>query len=94
MEEFYNLVIQYAVFPIALICFGIGYIIKHYIPQIPNKFIPLILACFGLLINLAFNQFNFTFEIIVGGIGSGLIATGSFEAVRNLLNKKQIEKAE
>lgn len=89
MEEFYNLVTQYAVFPIALICFGIGYVIKHYIKKIPNKFIPLILACIGLLINLAFNQFNFTAEIVISGIGSGLVATGSFEAVRNLVNKKK-----
>ena len=88
MEEFYQLVIQYAVFPIALLCFGCGYVIKHYIPKIPNNYIPLILALVGLVLNLAFNGFNFTFEIIIGGIGSGLIATGSFEAVRNLANKK------
>lgn len=87
MEEFYNFFIQFAVFPVALICFGVGYIIKHYIPKIPNKFIPLILACLGLIVNLAFNQFNFTYEVIVTGIGSGLISTGSFELVRNLMNK-------
>lgn len=89
MEEFYQLVIQYAIFPIALLCFGVGYVIKHYIPQVPNRFIPLILACVGLVLNLAFNNFNFTFEIIVGGVGSGLIATGSFEAVRNLAKNKE-----
>lgn len=88
MEEFFNFIIQFAVFPIALICFGVGYVIKHYIKKIPNKFIPLILACIGLLLNLVFNNFNFTFEIVISGIGSGLIATGSFEAVRNLLDKK------
>lgn len=88
MEEFYTFIIQYAVFPIALLCFGVGYIIKHYIPKLPNKFIPLILACLGLILNLAFNSFNFTFEIIVTGIASGLVATGSFEAVRNLANKQ------
>ena len=88
MEEFYSFVVQYAVFPIAAICFGIGYIIKHFITVIPNKFIPIILACFGLILNLAFNGFNFTFEVIVTGIGSGLVATGSFEAVRNLAQKK------
>lgn len=92
MEDFYNLVSQYAVFPIALICFGVGYVIKHYIPKIPNKFIPLILACLGLLINLAFNRFAFTPDIVIGGIGSGLVATGSFEAVRNLLNKQTKEQ--
>ena len=89
MEEFYQLVIQYAVFPIAVLCFGVGYVIKHYIPKIPNRFIPLILAIIGLVLNHAFNGFAFTFEIIVGGVGSGLIATGSFEAIRNLAMKQK-----
>lgn len=88
MEEFYQYVIQYAVFPIALICFGVGYVIKHFIPKLPNKFIPLILACLGLILNLGFNNWNFTFDICIAGIGSGLIATGSFEAIRNLVPKK------
>ena len=94
MEEFYNFVTQYAVFPIALICFGVGYVIKHFIPKLPNKFIPLILACLGLIVNLALNKFNFSFEIIFTGIGSGLVSTGSFEAVRNLLTKKETENKE
>ena len=89
MEELYNFLIQFAVFPVAIVCFGVGYIIKHFIPKIPNKFIPLILACVGLIINLALNQFNFSYEVIVTGIGSGLISTGSFELVRNLLNKNK-----
>ena len=94
MEEFYNFVAQYAVFPIALICFGIGYVIKHFISVVPNKFIPLILAVVGLILNLVFNQFTFTPEIIITGIGSGLVATGSFEAVRNLLAKEKTENTE
>lgn len=88
MEEFLNFISQYAVFPIAAICFGVGYVIKHYIPKLPNKFIPLILAGLGLILNLAFNQFTFTFEIIITGVASGLVSTGGFEAVRNLIKKK------
>lgn len=87
MEEFLNFITQYAVFPIASICFVIGYIIKHYIHKLPNKFIPLILGGVGLILNLLFNDFHFTFDIIITGIASGLVATGSFEAVRNLLNQ-------
>lgn len=88
MEEILNYLVQYAVFPIAVICFGVGYLIKHFIPRLPNKFIPLILAVLGLILNLAFNSFKFTFDIIVTGIASGLVATGSFELVRNLANKQ------
>lgn len=88
-EQIYNFIAQYAVFPIAFICFGIGFAIKHYISKIPNKFIPLILACVGLLLNLAINQFSFTFDIVITGICSGLAATGGFEAVRNLAEKNK-----
>ena len=86
--EIMNFLQQYAAFPIAIICFGAGYVIKHYISNLPNKYIPLILAALGLILNLAFNNFAFTFEVIITGIASGLAATGSFEAVRNL-NKKE-----
>ena len=40
MEDLLNFVSQYAVFPIAIICFVVGYIIKHFIPKLPDKFIP------------------------------------------------------
>lgn len=93
MEEILNLISHYAVFPIALLCFLVGYAIKHYISKIPNKFIPIILACLGLVLNLAFNHFAFSFEVIITGIASGLVATGSFEAIRNLAsNKKETTK--
>ena len=85
---------QYAIFPIALICFFAGYVIKNFIPKLPNKFIPLILAVLGLFLNLVFNNFVFSFDIIVAGIASGLVATGSFEMVRNLLNKEPAKISE
>lgn len=90
MEELIVFLTEYAVFHIAVMCFGIGYCIKHYIPKLPNNYIPLILACVGLLLNLAFNNFAFTYDIVFEGIGSGLIATGSFEAVRGIKNKTKV----
>ena len=89
MEEFLVFVQQYAVFPIALICYFIGYIIKHFVPKMPNKYIPLILAIVGVLLNLAFNNFTFTVQILVTGAASGLVATGSFEMIRNLVEKEK-----
>lgn len=89
MEEFLVFVQQYAVFPIALICYFIGYIIKHFVPKMPNKYIPLILAIVGMLLNLAFNNFTFTVQILVTGAASGLVATGSFEMIRNLIEKEK-----
>ena len=88
MEELQLLIEQYAIFPIAVISLGVGYIIKHYIAKIPNKFIPLILGVLGLILNVCFNWGTFNLEIVLTGLGSGLVATGSFEAVRNLAKKK------
>ena len=89
MEEFLVFVQQYAVFPIALICYFVGYIIKHFVPKMPNKYIPLILAIVGMLLNLAFNNFTFTVQILVTGAASGLVETGSFEMIRNLVEKEK-----
>lgn len=89
MNEFVLFLQQYAIFPIAIICFAVGYVIKHYIKRLPNKFIPLILAVLGVILNIWFNNWQLTFDIILTGAGSGLVATGSFEAVRNLKEKKE-----
>lgn len=67
------------------ICLAIGYLIKHSLNCIPNKYIPLILAIIGIGVNVWVNQ-TFTPEILLGGIASGLAATGAFEAVRNITN--------
>lgn len=96
MEELIALASQYAVVPIALVCAGVGYIIKHHIDEIPNKFIPLILGILGLFLNVVINNFNFSFEILINGVASGLVATGSFEALRNLFKTRvqEIKKEE
>lgn len=88
-QEILNFLVQYAVFPIALICFLVGVVIKQYVKFIPNNFIPLILGCLGLVLNLAFNSFSFTAEIVITGIASGLAATGSWEFIRNTFLKKK-----
>lgn len=67
------------------ICLAIGYLIKHSLNFIPNKYIPLILAIIGIGVNIWVNQ-TFTPEVLLGGLASGLAATGAFEAVRNITN--------
>lgn len=91
MEDFLSFLTQFAALPIAVLCFIIGRVIKCYIKKIPNRFIPLILGTLGLILNLAFNNFQFTYEIIITGIGSGLAATGTWEAIRNIPNKNKTQ---
>ena len=75
---------RYVVVIVLAICLCLGYIIKHSINFIPNKFIPLILAVIGTILNAWINDWTFTPEILLGGLASGLASTGAFEMIRNL----------
>ncbi len=75
---------RYVVLVVLAICLCLGYIIKHSISFIPNKFIPLILAVVGTLLNVWINGWTFTPEILLGGLASGLASTGAFELMRNI----------
>lgn len=81
---------QYVVVLVVGICLSVGYIIKHSLDFIPNRFIPLILGVLGVVINVWLEGGNFTPEILLGGLASGLASTGAFEMVRNIIGKDQI----
>ena len=57
------------------ICLCVGYVIKHSLNFIPNKYIPLIMAVLGLALNILINK-TVTADIILGGMFSGLASTG------------------
>ena len=79
---------DYIVAVVVAICFSFGYIIKNSLSFIPNKFIPLIMAILGVVLNVWLNEFNFTPQILLGGLASGLASTGAFELVRNIKGEK------
>ena len=59
----------------------IGFVIKNLIPSDKiNKFIPLIMALLGVIINVWLNEFAFTPEILLGGLAS----TGTYEGIKNV----------
>ena len=67
------------------ICLCIGFVIKKSITVIPNKYIPLIMAVLGIVLNAWMNKFAFTPEILLGGMFSGLASTGLHQAFTQLL---------
>lgn len=75
---------EYVVAVIMAICLAIGYIIKHSLSFIKNDYIPLIMGVLGILLNVWYSGWNFTPDILLGGLASGLASTGAFEAVRNI----------
>ena len=66
------------------ICLCIGYMVKHY-SNINNKYIPLIVALVGVIVNVWVNEFLFTPQILLGGMVSGLGSTGLHQAFKQLL---------
>lgn len=76
---------RYVVLVVLAICLCLGYIIKHSISFIPNKYIPLIMAVVGTILNVWINGWTFTPEILLGGMASGLASTGTHEMIRNLI---------
>ncbi|WP_313129377.1 phage holin family protein [Anaerocolumna sp.] len=83
--EFLN---QYVIALIVGICLALGYIIKHSLDFIPNKYIPLIMGIVGILLNVWMNDWKFNVQILLGGLASGLASTGAFEMVRNIRDKE------
>ena len=75
---------EYIVALVMGLCLAVGYIIKHSLDFIPNKYIPLIMGIMGIALNLWVNGWTLTPEVLLGGLASGLASTGAFELVRNL----------
>ena len=79
---------NYLVLIVIGICLCVGYVLKNLIPTDKvNKFIPLIMAVLGVILNIWLN-FAFTPEILLGGLASGLASTGMYELFKNFIEKK------
>ena len=88
MEQVLEILNQYIELVIMAGCLGIGYIIKHSLDFIPNKYIPLILGIVGILLNI-WSSGNLSVKIVVGGLASGLAAVGVFEGVKQITPNKK-----
>lgn len=74
--------------PIILgICLLTGYVLKEAFDKFPNKYIPLASMCLGTIIAIIIHMSSgINAEIVLGGMISGLAATGMYELLRNLLD--------
>lgn len=73
------------------ICLCVGYVIKNSLDFIPNKYIPLIMAVLGLILNVWINK-GITPDVVLGGLFSGLSSTGAHQLVKQLLPTDSGEK--
>lgn len=80
---------KYIVLIVMGVCLCVGYVLKNLVPGDKlNKFIPLIMAVLGVVINAWVNAWAFTPEILLGGLSSGLASTGAYEAKKHMLELK------
>lgn len=78
---------NFAVPIIVGICLCIGYVLKNLVTtDTINKYIPLIMAVIGVVLNAWMNM-SFTPEILLGGLVSGLASTGLYEAFKNFITQ-------
>lgn len=81
---------EYLVIIVVGICLCVGYVIKHSLDFIPNKYIPLIMLILGTITNVLINlNTGINASVILGGMLSGLASTGLHQAFSRLINKEE-----
>ena len=75
------------VFIVLVACLVLGYLIKHatFLKKIPNDDIPVILAIFGLVLNLFVS--GFSIESAIYRAVMGLASTGMHQSFKNFIEK-------
>ena len=85
--EFLN---EYSVPVIVGICLCIGFILKNLVMTDKiNKFIPLIVAVIGVVVNSWLNVWTVTPEILLSGMFSGLASTGMHQLFKQFIEKSE-----
>lgn len=75
--------------PVVLgICLVIGWIVKKWIADIDNKYIPTIVTVLGAVLAVWFNGWVVTPEIILSGLITGAASTGMHQLFTQFIEKK------
>ena len=75
---------DYVVLVVIGICLCIGYVLKNSFPKLDNKYIPLIMAILGVVLNIWISK-EITPDILLAGMISGLSSTGLHQAFKNII---------
>lgn len=69
-------------------CLATGYVVKKWIKDVDNKYIPTIVFIEGAILNCIVIN-NVTVESIVGGVICGLASTGLHQTFTRLIENKE-----
>ena len=78
---------NYFVMVVLVACLIVGYILKHWVKDVENKYIPTILAIFGACLNLAVS--GVSIESAVYGALMGLASTGMHQAFTKFVEEEK-----
>lgn len=78
---------QYFVLTVMVACLVTGYIVKKWIKDVDNKYIPTIVTVLGLVLNLFIS--GFSIESAVFGALMGLASTGLHQVFKQWIEKKE-----
>ncbi len=81
--EFFEIVKEYIVIGVIIICLIVGFILKNLVKTDKiNPFIPLVMAALGVLLNVWFNGWVFNPTVFIGGLVSGLASSGAYDGYK------------
>jgi hypothetical protein len=70
------------------VCLCVGYIVKRWVEDVENKYIPTLCAVLGVVMAFWMNWGNITPEVLLMGLVSGLASTGLHQAFTQMINKE------
>lgn len=82
----FTIIEQYFVLTVVLACLVAGYVIKKWIKDVDNKYIPTIVTVLGLILNLFVS--GFSIESAVFGAVMGLASTGFHQAFTQYIERQ------
>ena len=77
---------DYVVLVVVGICLCTGYVLKNSFPKLDNKYIPLIMAILGVVLNIWIAK-GISPDILLAGMISGLSSTGFHQSFKQMLDK-------
>lgn len=81
-----TIVVEYLSPIIVLACLIVGWVVKNVIPnETINRFIPIIVMCLGIFLNIWSSGWIIELPIILTGAISGLASTGLYEAFDQII---------
>jgi uncharacterized membrane protein len=93
MEEIIMEFLNEFMIPVVIgLCLCTGYVIKKWVKDVDNKYIPTIVTILGIILSVWINNWVFTPEVILGGMVSGLASTGLHQLFKSYIEKNVTNK--